>query len=664
MDPHGKTPAEISREYEQAIIQLKESQQQLHRVANSIPGALIQYKLNPDGTDDLLYVSDQVFEVWGLTKKEVMENVATLWDAILDEDLPAMQKSVMQSAETLQFWDHFYRIRTKDGTLKWLNGRGNPVKQADGSIIWDSLILDITELKKTEQDLREANLRMSLAAESAEFGIWDLNVLTDELSWDPWLLRLYGITEEEFEGKSFSWESRVHADDLDFATETLDNAIRAKETAEVEYRMIRPDGEVRYIYGTAKAIYDEQGNPQRIIGVNKDITERKLAELQLKKSEEEAKAANNAKSEFLNMVNHELRTPLNSIIGPVDLLDMEELSDSGRAALDLIKPAAVQLLGIITDILDLSKLQSGSREVASETVDIVELLEDRLVIFKAEAQKKGLQFSIETEELEQSRIVTDPVALTQILYNLVSNAIKYTEAGSVTVTICQGIVRDTGAPSISVSVTDTGCGIANEDQDNIFDGFHQVDMRISRAHGGVGLGLAIASELADLMGASLSVNSKVGEGSTFKLELPVSKSTGEVVPEPEVKQSNQPDFSLAGATDRLLIVEDDQGNTDFMKLMLRKLKVEADFACNGKEAIDLYQKSTYACVLMDIRLPDLSGDKVVKELRKVSKKRHSRMIACTAFATDEVKKELMEADFDGFLAKPILIDQLKAILQS
>lgn len=654
-----------AKDYAETLSLLKESQRQLNDLANNVPGALIQYKLNPDGTDELLYASDQVSDLWEVPKEKIYEDASYAWVKIIEEDLPGMRESVLRSAETGEFWDHSYRIRKSNGELKWLNGKGQPVRQSDGSVIWNTLILDLTELYEKEEALRVTNSRMSMAADSAGFGVWDYDFLSGELSWDDTMLQLYGYTRENFAGVSEAWESRLHPEDKEEVIEAHNRSIEEEGIIRSDFRILLPSGEIRYIAATGKAITGPDGKAKRVIGINQDITERKLFEQRLRISESEARAASEAKSDFLNMVNHELRTPLNSILGPIDLLETEELSETGKATLELIKPAANHLLDIINDILSLSKLQTGNRQVQMKEVILGSLVSKRLGIFEEAAKAKGISFNIDVGDVKSTSIVTDATAVTQILYNLVSNAVKFTDTGGVVRITIRKVEQEGAADSLCISVIDTGCGISERHHSLIFEAFQQVEMGVPRPYEGTGLGLAIAKELTQLVGGALSFKSEAGKGSTFTLCLPADPTEKLKASSPKEKEViMEPEFVIADHVNKVLVVEDDDGNTRYMKLLLDKLGLDADYVTTGSDAIFRYKSAEYDVVLMDIRLPDIRGDKVVELLLKMPKEQHARMIACTAFATDEFEHLLMTGDFDGFLGKPLGMDQLKSVLKT
>ncbi|RZM77437.1 EAL domain-containing protein [Leptolyngbya iicbica] len=256
---------------------LQASESNFRNVAANIPGAVFRYVLWPDGTDTVLYMSPGCYQLWEVDATTVQEDASVLWGMVDPEDFPAMQASVLASAETLSIWNFKWRITTPSGTRKWLEAWGRPTRQADDSTLWHTVILDISDRKQAEAQLQELSTRLELAVRSAEIGIWEWNVVSDRLIWDDRMYELYGISAQSF-GRAFeAWQQGVHPDDLPASQAAVERAIAGEQDFDAEFRVVWPDGTIRHIEAHAVVIRDATGQPLRMIGANFDITERKEA---------------------------------------------------------------------------------------------------------------------------------------------------------------------------------------------------------------------------------------------------------------------------------------------------------------------------------------------------------------------------------------------------
>lgn len=647
----------------ETLAALERSENQLRNLANSVPGVLLRYRLNPDGSDELLFASEQIMDIWGIPRDIAVVDNSPVWERVHPDDLGQLRDSIIASASAHTFWYETFRVIHPDGCIKWLDGRGTPQKQPDGSTIWDTLILDVTERHEVAMELQDTNLRMQIATDAAEIGIWELDLSSNKLTWDIWMCRLYGISEESFNGNYHAWENALHPDDREHTVTTFQQALDTFMPFCTRFRIVRPDGEIRYLQVHASAILDKYGKAERVIGVNYDVTEEVIAGEKLRKSEAEARAADKAKTAFLNMMNHELRTPLNAIIGPIEMLEAEDLSGEGEEMLGVVKHASQHLLTLINAILNLSKIQAGKFETSIEPVDLTVCMYERLAIFNNQAKAKGIKLATTVDPTLPKVIETDGRALAQILMNLMSNAIKFTDAGSVSVTVDRHPLDD-GRTGVRFRVADTGIGVREADLQRIFEPFQQADMSTVRSHGGTGLGLAISCELANLLGGKLAARSTVGKGSEFSLTIPLSESIGAATKPEAAKEAGSPAVQPAERPKpEVLIVEDDPASMAYMRMSLARLHVETTLATCGRDAVEAFARKPARLVLMDIRLPDISGQEAAQQIRQLPGGDACTMVACTAFATEEFRERLLtEGSFDGFLAKPVKSSELQALI--
>ncbi len=370
----------------------------------------------------------------------------------------------------------------------------------------------------------------------------------------------------------------------------------------------------------------------------------------------ESLRANEAKSEFLANMSHEIRTPLNAIIGFSDLLSDESLSEQQETYVNVVCHAGGSLLGLINDILDFSKIEAGKLDTECIRCSLKELIESVDVLLRSEAKRKGLEFRITHDAEVPGRIHSDPTRIRQCLVNLIGNAIKFTNQGHVHVNL--SVSESDGKYWIRFDVEDTGIGIAEDKLGIIFDSFSQANSNTTRKFGGTGLGLAITSSLAELLEGSVSVKSKLGQGSVFSLVVPAGVDPSEEPPlqfdAKEVRTSNRQEQSFTG---RVLVAEDNPSNQMLIKIMLRKMGLDVSIVENGQEAVDCACNEHFDLIFMDMQMPVMNGYQAAAALRK--KKITVPIIALTANAMMGDAEKCVIAGCDDYVAKPVNRENLE-----
>jgi len=422
---------------------------------------------------------------------------------------------------------------------------------------------------------------------------------------------------------------------------------------------------LRYIQCIYNPVRDAEGKICGWVGVIYNMTERYQLEKTLRKKEaalriakEKAEAASIAKSEFLANMSHELRTPMNAIIGLIDIMLIKEYPVEKRQGfLNVMHTSAQQLMQLINDLLDITKLEAGQTSIEVIPFNLSELLDEVVSINGVQAKQKNIQLLIHKESEFPIFLIGDPFRLKQVLMNLVSNAVKFTNQGNVTIKLHGAFNQIKNALDTDITIIDTGIGIQEDKLENIFNKFTQADSSISRTHGGTGLGLSITKMLVELMQGTLSVQSTFGEGTQFNvhLSLPVANSQHISAAAPSDIKAPYAMGEKVNNT-HILLVEDNEANIIVAKALLENYGYTYTVAKNGKEALEKLTHGNFDVVLMDLQMPKIGGFEIVRWLRKKEKEqgniRHLPVIGMTAHALTGVREECRRAGMDEYISKP------------
>ena len=420
--------------------------------------------------------------------------------------------------------------------------------------------------------------------------------------------------------------------------------------------------------GNFQATVPERGNAELIelaqhinnlaSGLPQAQIEQQQAINQLIKTREEAEQASKAKSDFLAMMSHELRTPMNGVLGMLQLLETTEMSQEQAEYTALATESTEHLLKVINDILDFSRIERDALELECIAFNLLELLQSSVQVFLHSAQQRGLQLHLETPPgLEQIEVRGDPTRIRQILVNLLGNALKFTEEGSIHVQV-RWQPLDEQVLWLTCSVQDSGIGISPERLEHMFDAFQQADTSISRRYGGTGLGLPIARTLAERMGGTLTARSEAGQGSTFTLEIPLPFSQQNPRPVLLERETSGDDNGHL-----VLLVEDNPVNQTVIEAMLRSLGYQVCLVADGAQALHHAEHFAYSAILMDCRLPIMDGYEATRQIRMLEGKQQLPIIALTANALQGDREACLAAGMNDYLAKPFKRADLQRILQ-
>jgi PAS domain S-box-containing protein len=469
---------------------------------------------------------------------------------------------------------------------------------------------------------------------------------------------LLGYADDEIENSFEAWEKLMHPDDKATAKARVEQHLRGEtEDYRLEHRLLGKDGRYRWIAARGKLISrTPTGEPLRFVGTHTDITDRVEAAEALREAKEVAEQATRAKDEFLANMSHEIRTPLNGVLGMTSLLLSTSLNQEQREWAETIKTSGDGLLSVVNDILDFCRIESGAltiRDVSFEPLagcrEVVELLGPT-------AEQKGLRLTFEAGPKVPAVLRGDPVRLRQILLNLVGNAIKFTETGEVTLRASLHGAAEGEGVKLRYEVRDTGVGVEETAVGHLFQRFWQADSSSTRTSGGTGLGLTICARLADLMGGSVGVESKLGEGSTFWLDLEMARGTQDSLRIAPVDR-----HVLPGA--RVLLAEDNRINARVAEALLGKLGLEVDIVGTGRDALTALERSHYDLVLLDVQMPVLDGLETAAEIRRLERLaddgKRVPIVALTASALPSDEERCLDAGMDGHLRKPITLEILE-----
>lgn len=504
---------EMLDEIERRDAALRESEQRFRTLTSHAPVGIFQNDLG----GNCLFVNERWCEMTGMTPEEAKG--AGWARALHPDDRERVFKEWSDSVERGKSFASEYRYRTPGGKVLWIYGSAVPMRDDERTAIgFIGTATDITERKEAEEKLKESESRFRQLAENIHQVFWMSDPAKSEILYiSPAYEKIWSRSCESLYREPKSFVAAIHPDDRENAMVSLAQQARG-EGSDIVYRVVRPDGSSRWIRDRSFPIKDEAGSVYRVAGIAEDITQQREAEEELKKKTVQAQEASRIKSDFVSNVSHELRTPLNAIIGYNALLLDEvygAVPPAQREPLEGIQRNANDLLSLVNDVLDLSRIESGKMSFNVGRVDLPSLIQEVLSGMQPLFEKKSLSVQLYKTERFPA-IHSDPEKIKQIVVNFLSNAVKFTREGGIVVSI-KDFPEKKG---VEISIRDTGIGIRPEALPRIFEAFHQVDASATREFGGVGLGLAIVKELTHLLEGEVRVESAYGKGSTFTLFLP------------------------------------------------------------------------------------------------------------------------------------------------
>lgn len=536
-----------------------------------------------------------------------------------------------------------------------------------------NLASEVDARKEANKKIQETKLVMELASKVSGLGIWTWDLRTNQLTWDENMYRMYHVPLSLVEHQLLyeNWQHALHPEDREEAERSLLKAVRDKTDWYHEFRLVVKNNRIKYIKAAGTVLVDDDGVPVTMIGGNLDITELQEAQERMEVLKEQADRNSLAKSQFLANMSHEIRTPMNGVLGITDLLQQTNLTPLQQEYLELVKTSAGSLLRILNDILDHSKIEAGMLELVEEHFSLDNKVGDVLKGFAPTAHQKMIELEYNIDVNLPDCIYADSMRLGQIIFNLVGNAVKFTQTGEVIVELSseQNVQHlEVGDEFVlQVNIKDTGIGIPQSKLESIFEPFGQADNTTTRRFGGTGLGLPIVKQLAHLMGGHLNIESEESIGTSMHVEIPVK--VGDVenlkIEDGHAHIINNLDFT--GIT--VLAIDDNAINRKWLHNMITSWGCKAIVAGGGEQALALFQSAKIKhdeidVLIVDKDMPNMSGFEFIKELKSLYKEIPHTIFMLNSADISEDLHDLTELEINNYILKPVKQSEVFNMLTS
>ena len=673
-------------------IALRQSERSFRSLVTNIPG--ITYRCNHDKHRTLEFISNEIETLSGYSVSDFIKNGIRSFNSIIHpDDKDKVKNAINQGINQRHPFAIEYRIIRSDGEIRWVFEKGLGVFNNKEQLIYiDGVIIDTTEHKKTEETLKHERQQLLSIFDSIDESIYVTDIDTHEILFvnqtmkDVFNKELIGdICYKELQGldspcpfctnniilkqkpKPYKWEYHNPLTNRDYTI--VDRIITWSDGREVRFEIAIDITERKQVEEALRLNEEnlEQHN-EELIQTNEELEvsykemeilnkelESSYFQLEertkeLSKAKNIAERANKAKSEFLAVMSHELRTPLNGILGLSQILLIEEeIENKFKNKIETIKNSGEHLLTIIQDILDITAIEAGKNKYTENTFSLSEMVYSTVNMLKTQIERKNIELNVTVPDIQ---IKSDKAKLRQIILNLLSNANKFTDKGSINLRV------EIKSDKLLFIISDSGIGISNDKILNIFEPFYQVETAFKRKFGGVGLGLALCKRLVETLDGEIWANSVEGEGSTFSFTIKNNMIKDEDI---SVKNSNINFFDLKNKN--ILLAEDDHVSISIIREFVQKLEGNLLVAHNGKEAIELLDKNDDVdLILMDIQMPVMNGKEATVKIKSNQKYSDIPIIAVTAFARDEDKEQCLSAGCDDYISKPYDIEELRKLV--
>jgi len=546
----------------------------------------------------------------------------------------------------------------KDGSKGWMWARGEAVFDENKNVVaLTGVAQDISEKKILELEKESLIKRLNYALDASGDGIWDWTPFNGITVFSKAWAEMLGYEVDELPSLASEWSDRLHPDDVERVFAEISKVTQTPENGDIfshEYKFRNKVGDYLWILNKAKVVErNEQGEATRVVGTHTDITKEKEALRQIEEAREKAETASKAKSAFLANMSHEIRTPMNGIYGILQLLTGEQLSEKGRDFINKAQYSCKNLLTIINDILDFSKIEAGHLRLESAPFSLKNVIEKISSDMLPLAIDKNISYEV-NNTLTHDTWMGDSVRLGQVMLNLVSNAIKFTEQGKVTLSLSSK--QQTSISNIVIEIADTGIGMDSKTLDKVFSRFSQADDSITRKYGGTGLGMSITQSLVHLMKGQISVDSEINQGTTIRVMLPLEKAESTV---DKFLYASESKLDLTGK--HILVAEDNAINQDIIEAILEPFNPTVTIVSNGQEAVQSAFSNRPDLILMDIQMPVKDGVTACQEI--LARMNDIPIVALTANVMAQDIDTYLKVGFVAHLGKPFEISSLKEKLK-
>jgi len=594
-----------------------------------------------------LYWTERIAPLFGYPVGELETSYENFLAAIHPDDRQAVIDAVNACVERDVPYEIEHRVVWPDGSVRWLLERGAVARDAAGKPLQMlGVVQDITARKHAQMALAERERQLREAQKLAHIGDWSANLVSGELVWSDEIYRIFGHAPGSFEPSVEAFLAAVHPEDRALVRESEQRAAQTGRH-DVVHRIVRPDGTVRHVHELAQMETDATGKPLHLTGTVQDVTAQVEVEQALRAARDEADRANRAKSDFLSSMSHELRTPMNAILGFGQLMQYDAaLSAEHQDSVQEILKGGHHLLSLINEVLDLAKVESGNIDLSLEPLEICPIVAECLSLVGSLAGKRDIRLG--HRGLKDMRVRADRTRLKQVLLNLLSNAIKYNRAGG---SVMLDVQR-AGADRLRIRVTDSGPGIAPERRRELFQPFSRLGAEAGDIEG-TGIGLTITRRIVEMMGGSVDVESEVGVGSTFWIELPLEAAAGEDDGGSQA-QDGHATAPSAAAQHIVLYIEDNPANLKLVAQILGRLPhIHLLTAHTAELGIALALARRPALILLDINMPGMDGYQVLEKFKAETSLQSIPVVALTANAMPQDIAPGAAAGFDHYLTKPL-----------
>ena len=630
---------------------IKGAEARLRRITNTIPGVVFQWQLS-EASSRFTFVSPQVQQVLGVSSESALADVNAVMGLILPEERAGVMQSFQHAAATRVAQREEFRVRRPDGSLRWIRGEISPESEAssDGSTLFTGIFQDVTELKEADARLREVT-------ENSPVAVYQYHMVKDRgpvVSFMSQAIEtICGVKPEEVLADAAVLNGCLHPDDRGAVRQILSQDSHELGKMSLDVRLVhRSRGDIVWVHGESHARQLPSGE-WVWNGYLTDITAAKEIAVELEKAKESAEAASRAKSDFLANMSHEIRTPMNGVMGMTDLLLDTSLDPEQLEYVKIVKSSADALLRVINDILDFSKIEAGKLQIEDIPFHFSQMVDETMKTLALRAHDKGLELISDVSPDVPLAVVGDPGRLRQILVNLIGNALKFTQAGSVLLRV---ELQEQTAQTVTLhlAVIDTGIGIAASKLGTIFEAFSQEDSSITRKFGGTGLGLTICARLVEALGGRIWVESELGRGSEFHFTVRLALDHKADALAPRIRYDGL----------KVLVVDDNEINRLVLQRSLSSLGMGVSAVSSGVDALAwLVQQGASGAkpcdlILLDAQMPEMDGFEVARRIALLPQAANVPMVMLSSSGLKGDLQRSQEAGIAGYVSKPVARDEL------